>query len=428
MKKMTAFLLTMVMALAVVTGCGNGGGTGKVTLKIGIPNGNEIMPYSIVEGFKAEHPEIDVVIDEAPWSDFNKKLTMQIAAGNPSDVFITDSGYVATLGGMGAAMNLADRIEADIDAEKYTAALYAGKDGEGNVWGIPQGINATAILYNKTMFDEAGLAYPQENWTYQEMFDTAEKLTKDTDGDGVTDVYGFVSGFNITQGWLPFILSTGGEPLDETRTKAMFNTPESIEGLRKFKLQNEIGIAPTIPWISTNGGTAAAFYSGKVAMMLAQSGDVVTVNKNAPEGFKYDAQMMPVGWDGERHCVYVPNQWVVYSKASKEVQDAAWEWIKYFLNEKSQMAMIDEMETKPIVVGKSAMEHLSTLETRPDNFRVFHEGIDSYGVTLYENATWRDWRGEVDKVAADIYNGVISVEDGAEKMNTTVQKIIDENQ
>ncbi len=158
MKKVVSLLLVGIMLFALA-GCGGEQATGdKVTLRIGLPGGADITPMEIVESFKAENADIDTVVEEAPWGDFKKKLKIQIASNNAPDVFITDSGYTATLGSMGAAANLAPRIEDDLNVDEYSATLFAGKDGDGNVWGVPHGLVALAVYYNKALLDEAGIA------------------------------------------------------------------------------------------------------------------------------------------------------------------------------------------------------------------------------------------------------------------------------
>lgn len=425
MKKFFCLLMTVVLMFCMV-GCGGEKESSKLTLKIGLPSGKDVTPMEIVESFKKANPDINVEVDEAPWSEFKNKLKIQVSSNNAPDVFIVDSGYAATLGGMGAVVDLAGLIEKDVNVEEYSSSLFAGKDQDGRVWGIPHGLNSIGVYYNKTLFDEAGLEYPTEDWTFEEMFDMARKLTKDTDGDGEIDCYGLSYGTNVTEGWLPFVRATGGAPLDETRTKSMFLDEKTIEGLEKYALPQKEGFAPTLEWCAAQGSGVNAFYLGKIAMMITLSSHVKAINSNAPEGFSYDVQMIPNGWDGQRHCLYVPNQWCIYSRASKESQEAAWRWILHFINEESQNKVAETL-LAGFPIKKTALNYVSQLSSVPANLNAFFEGVNKYGETLFENPTYEEWRPKVDEQAAKIRKGEISAKEAAKTMDKLVTDALNGN-
>jgi|LSQX01.3.fsa_nt_gb multiple sugar transport system substrate-binding protein len=427
MKKVLSVLIVCIMVLGI-TGCGNVNNLDndgeQVTLKIGLPNGKQMTPNEIVESFKEENPNIRVETDETPWNEFKRKLKMQIAASNPPDVFVMDSGYVATLGGMGAVIDLNDRINEDLNIDEYSSALFAGQDKDGKVWGVPHALNSVTVAYNKSIFDKYNEPYPEEDWTYEEMLDIAKRLTIDEDNDGETDIYGLITGVTITDGWLPFILSAGGAPLDETYTKSNFSNEKTILGLEKFVSTIKDGINPERPWVAANGGQFAAFYMGKAAMVMLQASNLNAINDNAPEGFSYDVEMLPIGWDGNRYCVYVPNQWSIFSRTSEGVQDAAWKWIVHFLGEESQNGIASLENRLPI--RNSALEFSTSIKSAPENRIAFYKGIDEHGATLFESPAWEEWKPQVDAIVAEVLNGVKTVEQAIPEMDSIVQTAIDE--
>ncbi len=57
---------------------------------------------------------------------------------------------------------------------------------------MPKDTSPVGIFFNKGLFDKFGVPYPPEDeWTWDQFAETVKKLTKDTDGDGKTDVWGF---------------------------------------------------------------------------------------------------------------------------------------------------------------------------------------------------------------------------------------------
>ncbi len=251
----------------------------------------------------------------------------------------------------------------------------------------------------------------------------ARKLTKDIDGDGEIDQYGLSYGSNITEGWLPFITANGGAPLDETRTKSMFSDPKTIEGLAKFAIPQQEGFAPTLEWSRAQGGGTAAFYNGRQAMMLTVSSQIAALNTNAPADFDYDVQSVPIGWDGERHSVYVPNMWVIFSKTDEAKQDAAWRWIKHFISEDSQKIVADKL-LAGFPIKLSALQHLESKDNRPANIGAFYNDLTESGVTLFENGTYEEWRPVVDQYAVLVRQGEMSAEDAAKAIDAEITEIL----
>lgn len=82
------------------------------------------------------------------------------------------------------------------------------------------------MWYNKDMFDEAGIDYPDGSWTWDEFYDIAEKLTKE---DG--SQYGFAANpSNEQDTWMNIIYSMGGCVLTDDN-KSGFDDPNTIKAM-----------------------------------------------------------------------------------------------------------------------------------------------------------------------------------------------------
>lgn len=426
MKKILISCLALIMCVSAFSGCGKkeANSDGAITLRVGMPNGEAITAWEIVENFQKDHPEIKLDIDETPWGEFKKKVKLQTTSGNAPALFISDSGHIATMGAMGNALDLSDKVKKDLDVSEYSDTLFAGADSEGKLWGVPHGINSLAVFYNKNLFDEAGLDYPTEDWTFDDMMAMAEKLTKDVNGDGEIDQYGIMYGTNISSGWLPFVLASGGAPLDETRTKSMFNDKNTIEGLKKFIEPRTKKITCDAEWAAANGGTAA-FYRGKIGMYIALQSNVTVIETNKPAELNYDAQIMPYGETGKRPCVYVPNLWVINAQATEAEQEAAWTFLKYYLNDESQKILADTL-LDGVPVKNSALEYLASKETTPANMRAFYSGLDEFGSTMFENGTFEEWRPKADEIILKMLNGLVDFDKGIDDLHKTVTKVLEQ--
>lgn len=425
MKKALSAALAIVMVLTMATGCKKNNATvdeqGRTNLLIGLPGGDGVTAMKVVENFKAATADkYNVTTDEGAWSDFTKKVKLQIVAKEGvTPVFFSDSEQVYTFGAQGAAVDLKDWIEQNFDAEKYNAALYACKDeisdpGNTHVWGVPHALNSIAMIYNKDIFDKYGVAYPTDDWTFDDMFEMARKLTKDTNGDGETDIWGIDYYHNITQGWLPFMLAYGANPYRDNYRNANVNDPKVIEAMKAMRAPMEEGIAIPDADRQAGGGSAIVFGDGKVAMSLMQYSSIPTINQNYPD-LNYDAVIMPYGPSGKRPCVYVPNSWMVYSGAAENVKTAALDFLAYYLSEEAQMINAQECPSGfPIM--KTALE-VAAEGKKPAGTDAFFKGIDEHGSTVLENP--------ISSKATSIMNalggGAKNIKDGR-----TIEEVCDE--
>lgn len=413
MKKLVAAVLTGT-TLLTMAGCTNKRPSevdGKVSFILGLPGGDGLTPQSVVDSFlEKTKDKYDVILDESSWEDFDQKVRLQFAAKNDvTSVFFTDSLTAPSFGAMGALEDISDRVEKDLDTSLYSNALYALSDDEGHLWGVPHGINPIAMLYNKDIFDAAGVPYPEEDWTFDDMLATAEKLTSG-------DVYGISYGTNITQGWLPFFIATGAEVYKDGFRNSNLLDSKVKEAFEKYTIAYNNGSAPHQAEIAAYGKPINMFAEGKIAMLLAQATNINTVNGLAPD-LNYDAQIMPIGWSGKRPCIFVPNVWCMYSGSTDAVKDAAWEWIKHYLSEESQMIVAEKcLGGYPVM--RKAMDAVANNGLKPENKAAFYEGLDEHGSSILENPC----SFQVENVMQDL---VTNIRDNVKPMDDLIKESYD---
>ncbi len=133
------------------------------------------------------HPNVKFEYFFAPWDDYFTKLKTLWAGGDPKAIpdvlFLWPTpSYAAT----GVLENLQPYIEkSGYDLKDYWPYLLDSARYNGQVYGLPRDIEAHALYYNKKLFDAAGVAYPTDKWTWDDLVAAAQKLTK-KEGDRVT--------------------------------------------------------------------------------------------------------------------------------------------------------------------------------------------------------------------------------------------------
>ncbi|NOU68917.1 extracellular solute-binding protein [Paenibacillus sp. LMG 31461] len=393
----------------------------EVNLKIGLPGSYDITSKKIIDGFQAKYPNIKLQIEEAPWADFTTKIVTNIAGNNAPDIWFQENAVILGYGTRGVAENLEPYMKRDLKTEDYIESLLSAKTPDGKIFGIPHGVNPNALVYNKKIFQQNNIPFPTDNWTFQDMIDAAKKLTKDTDGDGKTDIYGFQTASSIAQGWIPWIKSTGGSALDAGMSKATFNDPKTVEGLTRWAdtiLKDKI--SPTRE-MQTNQNY---FQSEKTAMTFLQYSGQVNLNKNKPD-LDWDVVKVPIGFDGKRFVPTVVNQWLIYSKAKPEAKEAAWTFLKYYLSDEAQTFLSESGASLP--VKKTALAALEKSSNKPANKQAFTKGVEEAGGTLDENPSWNQWRAAATPILNDILDGKKAPTDGAKEIQQKVQAVLDEN-
>lgn len=237
-----------------------------VALRVSMWDGPEVEPQEreILEGFK-EKFGADVNIEFNPDS-YDTKLLAGLAAGDAPDVFLWWN-YPAMVVRNGLE-DIMPYVEGDSPLDLsifYQPVLNVGRIGN-SLYGIPKDWTSRAVFYNKKLFDEAGIPYPTNDWTWSEFVDITKALTK---GEGPDKQYGFYTwnGYYPLQG---FVWSNGGDFVspDGRQASGYLDSPETIAALDWYiRLQTEHGVAPTAADAETVGDASTLFINGKLAIL-----------------------------------------------------------------------------------------------------------------------------------------------------------------
>ncbi len=121
--------------------------------------------------------------------------------------------------------------------------------------------------------------------------------------------------------------AVGVSPYKNDYRDSNIDDPKVKDAMEKYAAPIRAGQLMPAAELAALGGNAAAFAEGKIAMALLQASSVVQINKFNPD-LDYDVKIMPIGWNGERTCIYVPNTWQIYSGVPENVKTAAQDWLK----------------------------------------------------------------------------------------------------
>lgn len=253
----------------------------------------------IIDDWQKSNPEIRVRLEHTPYRGYADKLLTRIAGRAAPDIICTEVDLFTTFQSKNVLLDLAPYVggDPDFDLKDFYPQIVERFTSNGKLYAVPRDTAPFAcVYYNKRLFDEAGLAYPSDDWDMNDMLAKARKLTK-VDAEGRTVQYGF-----YTWAWMNFVYSFGGSLVDDVKhpTVCTLNSKEAIDGLQFYSdLINVFKVQPsTTAMTNLAMGVQGMFMTGRLAMFA--SGIWETPGLRNIQDFEWDVVMFPKGPTGKR--------------------------------------------------------------------------------------------------------------------------------
>lgn len=322
---------------------------------------------AVGEAFMQAHPEIQLEYYNEPWGDYFTKVETLWASGDsaaiPDVLFLWPTPKYAA---QGVLENLDSYIEASgYNLDDYWPALLESASYDGSVYGFPRDISVEALYYNKDMFDQAGIPYPDETWTWDDLLSAAEQLTV-KDASGKTERYGL--GMEAGK-WQLWVGQNGGTILDDMRnpSQCTLNDPAAAEAIQFFADLINNGYAMRDADLSQAGGDAGVFSSGQAAMIIQNSSRVSAFNA---AGLNYDVAVVPIPEGGQRSASAGGAAWVM--SAASDNKDAAWTFLSWLQStDGGQKLYTESGEIFPALRSVAESDAFLEQENPPANRQAF---------------------------------------------------------
>lgn len=366
MTKLPAKMLGLVILVSLLTGCSTQPGKereGKILLRW---SGYAFPVYDKFrrdesKNFEKENPEV-VVRYEPEAGKYVGKLLTQIASNTAPDVFLVSD--LSTYISKNTLVDLTDWYEEDKDHFKdIHPALIEAHLWNGKLYALPGNCGIDILYYNKKLFDEKGLDYPDETWTWQDFLKAAKKLTIRDDRDRVIQ-YGCIIGTK----WLSLLLQNGGQLWNEDRTRCIINSAEGREALKFWKnFYAKYKVSPT-PLRARDQGKREPFIMGRAAMYLGRSWEVATFRiKGGTGGLDWDATLIPRAEGKERFIGLGCISYGVWT-GSKHPR-LAYELTKFMTKQERIRFLVEVGDSLPLRSQGEAMDYYLKDPNRPEKAR-----------------------------------------------------------
>ena len=345
MKRIATLFLALVMALSLVAcggssnsgGSSSGGSSNQLTINIWDSNQQKGLQQIADEWSKTSG--VSAKIEVVDWDNYWTLLEAGASGGEMPDVFWTHSNTVQLYMDNDVLLKLNDYIANDsaIDLSNYYEGivnLYTRSDG--NVYALPKDHDTIALLYNKALFDQYGVAYPTSDWTWDDMYEAAKAITEGSNGD----VYGMAMNTSNNQdGWYNLVYDYGAEIINDAHNGTTIGSAEGKAGMEMVRKLLTVGAPQSVV---AETGTDSLFMSAKTAM-ITQGSWMINAFYTAEHHDDYAWALLPYADvngngkcdSGERYSAYNGLGWA--ASAATKNPDAAYSLISYFCSKEGQL-------------------------------------------------------------------------------------------
>ena len=354
------------------------------------------MVEEMMEKFHAANPNIRVFYTPDPRGLADIMLE-QMKAGTAADVFQGCCSYFPIWAQEGFTLDLRPFIERDLEelaTNDWDPAQYASfLTSDGLRFAVPKYHGALALYYNKDLFDEYGVAYPDGSWDHENYLAAMRRLTHDRNGDGNTDLWGSMIDVSWDRiqvhlnGW-------GGNLVDPNDpTVCGMDEPQAMEALEWIRARIwDDGVIATN--LDVQGvATRDAFIGGQLAMV--EDGSWALKDILAKADFRVGVAPFPAG-PAKRVTLATTDGFGIF--AGTEHPEEAWELVKFLAGEEFGRAMARANFLQP--ARASLVDEWASLirdefpdEAREVDLLAFADGqINGYSVTAEVFANMKDAR------------------------------------
>lgn len=314
----------------------------------------------MVDEFNKTHPNIQVTATyQGGYTATLQKITTAIAAGATPDASeiphrygipqFAESGKLVPLNQFMSKKEMKDIYEGPLKRFTY----------KGKIWGIPNAVSTTLLYYNADMFKEVGLDPNKPPKTWDELVACAQKLTRDLDGDGKIDKWGFVTHTTTNYFLYAFIFQNGGKLFDRKGNPA-FTSKRAVEACQFWSdLVHKYKVMPPL----THKAANKLFIAGTAGMMFQSTGFLKKLDKAIGDRFEAKVAFLP---KKRKFGTTLGGTGVGMFKSNPKREAATWEFLKWVTNTK--WAAYWSENTGYIAPRKSSHDlasHKNFLETHP---------------------------------------------------------------
>jgi len=302
----------------------------------------------IIAAFEEENPGIKIELQSVPQGYDDKVLTSHAAGDTADGLLMWNTSQWAEAG---IVQDLSPYISRDnYDMDQYLPVVRDWAVYKGGIYGLPKDFTPRAMFYNKNVFDEAGVPYPEPGWTFDDFVATVKAINNNKTGGDAR--YGYVAIPGHTYALQAFIWSNGGDLCspDGTTASGYINSQAVVEVIQWYKELFDMSISTGTTDAYQNLGQNE-FQSGIVGLMDNGLWPVSVYKDDTSLRFGIVEPPVPHKGDSISPVIHSAT-WSMFAKAKHK--DEVWEFIKYIGGPAGGRVFAEQRWGLPVFKGMAA--------------------------------------------------------------------------
>jgi multiple sugar transport system substrate-binding protein len=417
MERLKRMWITLPFAIALVatacssdtsspTATGSGAASGapvQLTMWIGytppppVDGSQEYLSIQdIVNRFQDEHPNVTIDLQYVNSDNALQKATVALQGDQQPDISYQYGTNMPQLATAPKLVDLTDKVnEPDFNWNDFFEGERAVATVNDHVYGVPALVDNLAVVYNKDMFQQAGIPAPTSDWTWDDLTSAAAALT-----DTSNQQFGlaFPADGSETTVWEyeAMLWEAGGDILNPDNTEAAFNSDSGVRALTALQQMQQDG-SLYLDFHPDAGKSEQLMNSGKIGMIITGPWDLSSF-----PNIDYGVQVMPSFDPGGSHITIAgPDNWVIFDNGPDNV-NASWEFLKFLASPENVLK--DSLATSHLPTRESVEKLPAFAE-----FGKKYPGVDVFAQNLSNVQKARPQVAQYPQVSSFLGQAVVSV-------------------
>lgn len=400
-----AAAVLMLALLLPLAGCGSADGKTHLTFQIWDVFQRPGM-QAVCDAYTAQNPDVVIEVQVTSWGEYWTKLEAAGESNTMPDIFWMHTNQILYYADFGMLADVTD-LYAGEDPNYYQnhfseISIGNASGSDGRLYGVPKDKDNLVLVYNKEMFDAAGVSYPDESWTWDDLTDASQRIYD------ATGKYGYMAYNDEQLGYWNFVYQNGGYILDpETNIHAGYTQTATADAIKYYvNLQKNDWCPDQNYFAETSPGTA--FFSEQGAMFFEGSWNLLAELQNYPDMVgKWDIAPLPACPDPESGdgLATISNGLCYATAARGKNLEIVKDVLRFFGSEEGQRIQGESGAAIPAYLGQE--DSWSTEFNKFDyviDVQVCYDQFD-HVIQYINNASRRKWKSTVADEMVRVYNG-----------------------
>ena len=323
--------------------------------------GNEEILNKMYEAFHKENPNITVNIETIGYDDYFTQMQTRVAGGTAPDCYELNIENFASYSNKGVLAPITG-----IDTANINETALKAFQVKGTQYGLPGDFSNVVLIYNKDLFDKAGVSYPTNDWTWDDAIAAAKKIRALGD-----DYWGIFAPTTYNE-FFKEAAQYGGSLLNEDKTEFTINTDANKKAAEMMIGKvTDSHVQPSETDLA-GMGDSDLFESGRLGMVVTGIWMFSTFKDAC--SFQWDCAVEPGGTEKATH--FFSNALVINASADADKQAAAATWINWLASSDESAKMRIEASWNLPAINNQDILSAYLEQTPPDNRQAVFDSLD----------------------------------------------------